>query len=234
MRCGLATVSEGSTKKRRFLLVACVLLGCPAVAAILVAATLWFSVRDIRAELEMCELTGVVPARREAIDRLGGQHKTMSRLMKYLDLPEWCAPNKGMAVFVLAECGPEAERSISGLLLHPCLDVKSAAAELVYEKGLPCETGLAYSVMADSRNPSRVRGTLLLVLVGKGAEAVPFLADGMRHVDDDVRACSAYILGQIGSERARELLEGSVGDKNATVRNAVQRALERIKKPQEG
>jgi HEAT repeat protein len=66
-----------------------------------------------------------------------------------------------------------------------------------------------------------------------GDAGVPFL-DGLlnakgglfaRKEDPELRACVAVALGRVGTAAARESLQRADGDKEAIVRNAVNRAL---------
>jgi HEAT repeat protein len=46
-----------------------------------------------------------------------------------------------------------------------------------------------------------------------------------RKEDPETRACAAMALGKIGTAEAREILRGAAQDKEALVRNAVNKAL---------
>jgi HEAT repeat protein len=62
------------------------------------------------------------------LDRLGEREQATARLSMYVRLPQWLAPDKASAAWLLGHCGKAAIPALIGVLREPDWHVRSRAA----------------------------------------------------------------------------------------------------------
>jgi len=139
--------------------------------------------------------------RREVVDKLGGQREAARKLSIYSRLPLWSAPRRGLALFVLGDCGEAAVPALVNALGDNSSLFRRVAAESLCAIG---EVAVA---------------------------AVPSLRKALRDERWEVRAQVAFALGNIGLAAGAaipDLKMAARNDKRLEVRQAATAALGEI------
>jgi len=101
------------------------------------------------------------------IEHLGGRKQAFRQLRLYLRLPDWAAPDKSIALYLVGSCGPEAVPLLVEALDDPAPGVRRIA--------VLCLGQLAPDV----------------------AEALPYLEKATRDEDQEVRSIAEWALKKI-------------------------------------
>lgn len=143
---------------------------------------------------------GLTASNRETLACLGGPNRAVRRLMAYLRLPDWAAPDRSYAFTLLLSCGKPAGPGLIELMGDRDPGIRSGAGTWFQKMGL---------------------GT---------REAVPGVMEHLGDPNPGVRTVAANVLGGIGSaaETAVPVLEKMRNDEDEKVREAVVWALQKI------
>ena len=66
--------------------------------------------------------------RKEFLRPLWGEARALRRLRTYLRMPDWAAPNRPVALYLLGTCGPQAVPMLTEALADPDPDMRRVAA----------------------------------------------------------------------------------------------------------
>jgi hypothetical protein len=134
--------------------------------------------------------------------RLGGPERAAAKLDFYRRLPDWLAPHRCEAVFLLGLCGDGVVPELTRALKDKNAGVRAAAASALGR------------------------------IDAKAQDAVPALVAALSDSSEDVRAYAAQSLGQIGSDSPEVIaaLERlSQGEESGIVHHLAVKALEQIR-----
>lgn len=139
----------------------------------------------------------------DTLARLGGPNRAVPRLMAYLRLPGWAAPDRSHALTLLLCCGKPAGPGLIELMGDRDPGIRSGAGTWFQKMGLGTREAVP-EVMKHLGSPNPgVRTVAANVLGGIGPaarEAVPALEKMLDDEDKEVREAVAWALRQIRGE----------------------------------
>jgi hypothetical protein len=174
----------------------------------------------------------------EAVKRAGGLKTAAAVPALGKVLSEPYRDLRLVAVSALAEIGsPGAMQALEKALDDPDRDVRVAAIKALAQKAYkPALAKVTALVKANQiREADRTERLAMFELYGMlcGDGGVPWLDELLnpkgglfsKKEDPELRACAAIALGRAGTARAQQALQKAMSEKDAVVRNAVNRAL---------
>ena len=169
----------------------------------------------------------------DEIESLGGARAAARKLCLYIRMPEWLAPERKRAVYLLEKCNPDNVPEWIILLDDRDPSVRWLAADTLEEIAAPEAVAPLVAALKE-RDPS-VRLAIIRALGTLGSpQAVEPLVNVLRKDEADCRRMAAYALGCIGpaARDAAPALEEALKAQDENIRAAAAEALEKIR--QEG
>jgi len=173
--------------------------------------------------------------REECVRMLGGARRAARRLESYIRLPRWIAGRRMPAIALLTECGSPGVEVLGRLLEHSDCIVRKSAANALRMLAPEINEAIPMLTVALSDSDPDVREYVSHALALAGArsrDAVPALVLALQDSEGEVVVNAAWALGEVGASAQVALPELTqlAADQRADVRDAVAKALKKIKK----
>jgi HEAT repeat protein len=139
---------------------------------------------------------------KNAVARLGGPEKAMSKIKLYLRMPEWVAPRKNRSLLMLGECGGPAVDTLIDFLGNGPASPTREAAWALGEIGPAAQKAIPLLVQLASRcsdNDISCCVVPLQKIDRQGGVVVPLLVDLLGKGDQETSLGAILLLGFYGS-----------------------------------